>query len=172
MKFLNYFNWKISVCVCLLFALTSGLDLRAQEIKCGADREMETLYKKNSNARKEHSQLLEKLSSAQRAGGFARKADSYVIPVVFHVFGKEFNAGTTVNDEIVKAALKLSNDEFQGLLPVWNTIDAPFNAIKEKLDITFKLAQLDPNGNPTTGIIYYDEKGGMGTVSGFIKRDG
>ncbi len=165
MKFLNYFTRKTLVVTCMLFALITGFNLKAQEIKCGADKEMKTFYEKNSNAKKEHSALLEKLSLAQRAGGFASKADSYVVPVVFHIFGTEFNNGTTVNDQIVKEALKFTNDEFQGLDPAWSTIDAPFNAIKQKLDITFKLAQLDPNGNPTTGIIYYDEKGGMGNYS-------
>ena len=30
------------------------------------------------------------------------------------------------------------------------------------MDITFKLARIDPNGNPTTGIIYYEERSGFG----------
>ncbi len=166
MKFLNYINKSSIASAYMFFALIACFNLNAQDLReCKSGQEMKTFYERNPSAQKEQSTLLKKLSEAQKSGNLANKAGSYVIPVVFHVFGKEFNNGTTVNDQIVKEALKLTNDEFKGLDPAWSTIDAPFAAIKEKLDITFKLAQLDPNGNPTTGIIYYDEKGGMGNYS-------
>ncbi len=154
------------VITCFLFALLTCFQSRAQQAnECRSDDNMRAYYQKNPSFKKERLSLIKKLEVAQKSGNFAQKADSYVIPVVFHIFGTEFNNGTTVNDQIVKEALKFTNDEFQGLDPAWSTIDAPFSTIKQKLDITFKLAQLDPNGNPTTGIIYYDEKGGMGNYS-------
>ena len=85
--------------------------------------------------------------------------NSFIIPVVFHIF--ENSWWGDVNDEVVKLALKETNEDFQGLAEDWNTIDAPFDSIKEAFNITFKLAQIDPNGNPTTGIIYHDFEQGF-----------
>ena len=127
---------------------------------CGTEKQMEIMYKHNADALLESNILRKKISTLKKS-----KAEPYVIPVVFHVFGTEFNDGTTVTIDIVKDALRRTNEDFQGLNDDYTTIDAPFDAIKQPLDITFKLAQLDPNGNPTTGVLFYNEASGMGNYS-------
>ena len=127
---------------------------------CGTEKQMEIMYKHNADALLESNILRKKISTLKKS-----KAEPYVIPVVFHVFGTEFNGDTTVTIDIVKDALRRTNEDFQGLNDDYTTIDAPFDAIKQPLDITFKLAQLDPNGNPTTGVLFYNEASGMGHYS-------
>ena len=126
---------------------------------CGTEQQMEIMYKRDPKALLEREALRENVFQAQASPSSSR---SYVIPVVVHVFGTEFNNGTTVTQAIVAEALQKTNEDFLGLTADYNTIDAPFDAIKQPLDITFKLAQLDPIGNPTTGVIFYDEASGMG----------
>ncbi|MFL0076450.1 M43 family zinc metalloprotease [Tenacibaculum maritimum] len=95
-----------------------------------------------------------------------KAASTYTIPVVFHVYGATQN-GATVTTEKIKIALQKLNDDFQGLNADFKDVDPYFNSIKSTLSIEFKLAQLDPNGNCTTGVIYYDEKSGYGNGGGY-----
>ncbi|CAL2105195.1 T9SS type A sorting domain-containing protein [Tenacibaculum sp. 190524A02b] len=138
---------------------TNSLAQEFNENTCGTDKAIKELYKLNPQAKTELQQLRKQINSNQFRK--MNKAKSYVVPVVFHVFGKTYNGGTTVTLDIIKEALKLTNQDFQGLNADYTTIDAPFDAIKQPLDITFKLAQLDPNGNPTTGVVFYNEASGM-----------
>ncbi|MBE9487753.1 MAG: PKD domain-containing protein, partial [Bacteroidetes bacterium] len=97
---------------------------------------------------------------------------SYQIPVVFHVFGTEFNGGTTVTYETVVQALKTTNEDWQGN----NKYDG-FRHYQENdygiefsyqfmPNIEFILANKDPEGNYTTGVEFFEEKSGFGNGSG------
>ncbi|WP_418650338.1 M43 family zinc metalloprotease [Tenacibaculum aestuariivivum] len=136
---------------------------------CGTDKAMEALYKKNPKLKTELQQLRKNTKSTFSKS--AKKAAPYVVPVVFHVFGTEFNNGSTVDLNIIKEALRLTNEDFQGLNADYTTIDAPFDAIKAPLDITFKLAQLDPDGNPTTGVVFHGEASGMGNYGSTVVQN-
>lgn len=107
------------------------------------------------------SDIMEQMKVSSRAGSEGSNS-KYIIPVVFHVFGKEFNNGTTVTEAIVKEALEKTNLAFQGLAAEWNSVTPPFNTIKAPLNIEFRLVQKDPAGNPTTGILFYDNRAGFG----------
>ena len=153
---------RIHALICLILSTLWQANAQTfQSNTCRSDKEMELMYKRDPKA------LLER--EALRKNVFQVKASSssrsYVVPVVVHVFGTEFNDSTTVTQAIVAEALQKTNEDFQGLATDYNTIDAPFDAIKQPLDITFKLAQLDPSGNPTTGVLFYDEASGMGNYA-------
>jgi hypothetical protein len=49
-------------------------------------------------------------------------------------------------------------------------VDAPFANIKKPLDIEFRLAQIDPDGNLTMGVNFYPTKSGFGNGSGFDEQ--
>ncbi|CAF3352777.1 unnamed protein product [Rotaria sp. Silwood2] len=63
---------------------------------------------------------------------------------------------------IIKALEKL-NDDFHGLNKDFHSVHPTFQGSRSTLNVTFKLARNDPNGNPTTGIIYYPAKNGYAT---------
>lgn len=91
---------------------------------------------------------------------------TYVIPVVFHVYGTTFN-GKVVNDAIIIDALRRTNEDWQGLTPDYADVIAEFANVKRSLNVEFRLATKDPNGNPTTGIDYHPAKSGYGNGSGY-----
>ncbi|WP_374173330.1 M43 family zinc metalloprotease [Flavobacterium tructae] len=91
---------------------------------------------------------------------------TYTIPVVFHVYGTSFN-GKTVTLEKIQTALKHLNEDFQGLNDDFNTVEPFFQARRGTLNIEFKLAQIDPNGKCTTGVIFERKKDGYGNGSGY-----
>lgn len=89
------------------------------------------------------------------------RASRYVIPVVFHVFGTDF-VGKKVDDALVKDALKKTNEDFNGLNNDFHDVSDRFKSLRSILDVEFRLAEVDPNGNPTTGINYYTNRAGFG----------
>jgi hypothetical protein len=102
-----------------------------------------------------------KLKTKKAAGN-----TTYIIPVVFHVYGTSFN-GKTVTLEKIQAALMRLNEDFQGLNDDYNTVEPFFQARRATLSIEFKLAQIDPNGGSTTGVIFERKKEGYGNGGGY-----
>jgi PKD repeat protein len=91
----------------------------------------------------------------------------YYIPIVLHVYGEAYNctddADKCLTDDKINDALRKLNDDFQGLSVDTPEISPQFAAIRENLNIEFVLAQKDPDGNATNGIVRYDrEQAGYG----------
>ena len=84
-----------------------------------------------------------------------QKRAQYTIPVVLHVFHNGNDA--KIDMAQAQSGIDILNTDFNGLNTDWTTIDPRFDSIKASLDIRFCLATLDTAGNPTTGVIYYDD---------------
>ena len=95
----------------------------------------------------------------------------YYIPVVFHIYGRQFNCddgSQCLTDEKIIDALNKTNEDFLGLNTQDGPIAAEFQAVRENLNIEFVLAQTDPSGQATKGIVRYDrEQKGYGNGSGY-----
>ncbi|SMD32553.1 Por secretion system C-terminal sorting domain-containing protein [Reichenbachiella faecimaris] len=143
-----------------LLAQTSG-------ISCGTSQAMEELYKARPEAAKkaqefnQFTKTFEVQQSAQR-----KAASGYTIPVVFHVFGSDFQ-GASVTQSIIEDALQKTNEDFNGLNPDYGDVSAYFSGRKSTLDIDFALAKIDPNGNATTGITFNSARSGFGNGGGY-----
>lgn len=155
---------------CFFFSLilvSVILPIQAMELnpdpRCGQEEETRKLYESNPESELEAKRFAEKTRNFNIN---TRRADSYIIPTVFHVFGTDF-AGEKVDDALIIDALNKTNNDFQGLTEDWNDVSPDFAPVKKALDITFKLARKDPDGNPTTGIVYHPENSGFGNGSGF-----
>ena len=99
-------------------------------------------------------------------------AGRYYIPVVFHVYGNEFNcsdaAQACLTEEKIVDALNRTNEDFLGTNTLDGPIDPVFQAIRQNLNIEFVLAKKDPSGNATNGIVRYaEDKKGYGNGSGY-----
>lgn len=147
------------VFLCLLFFMVMSGISRAQQLEspCSHEAILERHLAQNSNAIEELNQqeknmtaLIEQIR-ANRAAGMSE----VVIPVVMHVFhsGDDGMMGM----EQALSGLQILNDDFNGLNDGWDTIDPEFDPVKASMDITFCLATIDPEGNPTTGINYYED---------------
>lgn len=88
--------------------------------------------------------------SGKVAGIPPKSGDLYTIPVVFHVL--HLNGPENVSDQQIKDAMKALNEDFNKQNA--DTIQViPAYADKiANIGVQFKLAKLDPDGNPTTGI--------------------
>ena len=98
-------------------------------------------------------------------------AGRYYIPVVFHVYGNEFNctdeSAMCLTEAKILDGLNRTNEDFLGTNTLDGPIAAEFQAIRDNLNIEFVLAKKDPNGNPTNGIVRYGAKSGYGDGAKF-----
>ncbi|MCB9360431.1 MAG: T9SS type A sorting domain-containing protein [Flavobacteriales bacterium] len=79
-----------------------------------------------------------------------KKTILYVIPVVWHVVhngGPENISKATIDNEIFKL-----NQDYQLLNPDAGNVHAAFASIQADVQVEFRLARLDPDGNCTEGI--------------------
>ena len=90
---------------------------------------------------------------------YENQPSEYTIPVVLHVF--HFGNDGMISEEQAISGLEVVNTDIKGLNDDWNTIDIEFESIKATLDIDFCLATIDPDGEPTNGIIYYEDEQAM-----------
>ncbi|MDK1286322.1 M43 family zinc metalloprotease [Pseudoalteromonas umbrosa] len=104
--------------------------------------------------------------AAENGNGVAGR---YYIPVVVHIYGDRYNCDTgtyCLTEQKVIDGLNKSNQDFLGLITDDGPIAPEFQAIRKNLNIEFVLAKIDPDGQPTTGIVRYPEKAGYGKGSG------
>ena len=115
---------------------------------------------------KQRSMETRKLMDARKGQKvFAKKMNNYIIPVVFHIYGSKYpndletGESRDVTEERVIQALNDVNANFKGFN---DTIDPTFANVEGGMNVEFKLAQIDPDGNTTNGIIYHEVKEGFG----------
>ncbi len=158
---------KLLISFLLLFlGLTQSYGQENLNRTCGFDHQHQVLMESNPLAKDGIKQVPAMLKSQMAA---TERPDKYVIPVVFHVFGTNFNNNSKVTYDVVKDALDKTNKDYQGLTADYHQTDpsSRFEQIKKALNIEFRLAKIDPSGRPTTGVMFYPEKSGFGNGSGY-----
>lgn len=73
-----------------------------------------------------------------------------IIPVVFHVLHQYGNEN--ISDAQIFDQMNILNEDFQRLNADTNMVQVPFDTIIGKVNFEFRLAHINPWGNPTTGI--------------------
>ncbi|MEN7550812.1 M43 family zinc metalloprotease [Rapidithrix thailandica] len=147
--------------------LLHSIAFAQDKIKCGTDEAMEKFYLRHPEAKENAAQFeLFSQNFIQSLSKQQAQEVTYIIPVVFHVFGVN-QGGSIVDEDVIKNALHKLNEDFNGLNEDWNQIAAPFSLIKQTLNIEFKLARLDPQGNPTNGITFNPVEAGFGNGWGY-----
>ena len=81
----------------------------------------------------------------ERGGG-----STYIIPVVFHIIHN--NGPENIQDAQILDAVRILNEDFNKENADWDNVVPAFLDIVGDVNIEFRLAQKDPNGNCTKGI--------------------
>ncbi|MCC9070277.1 T9SS type A sorting domain-containing protein [Flavobacterium sp. F-65] len=153
----------------LFMAFVFVLKISAQGLPCRTSEENEKIYKQNPHALKEKQDFdaFSKKFSAERKSKTSKKLEtSYVIPVVFHIYG-DVQSGKTVTYQKIVNHLKELNDDFDGRNADYATVDPFFQARRGTLKIEFKLAKIDPNGGCSSGVVFHPAKNGYGNGGGY-----
>lgn len=133
------------------------------QINCKTQEANDEVFKKEPDALKEYNAFnkFSKEFAKSRAAKSRSNNTTYIIPVVFHVYGRTHNGRSITYQKIVNS-LNQVNEEFNGLNDDFNTVSANFNAIKSTLNIQFRLAKIDPNGKQTNGVTFHPAASGHG----------
>lgn len=152
----------------VLFAGTLGYSFAQVPHKgCGTDHNYQQMVEQNP-AIKANEQLFNEQAEArkgmvQRKAGFVR-----IIPVVFHIFHK---AGTeNITDAQIQNEVDNLNKNFRRQNANASQTRDIFEGVAADLEIEFRLARKDPDGNCTNGIVrVYEEETENGTNNIKIK---
>jgi PKD repeat protein len=81
----------------------------------------------------------------------SREGDPYIIPIVFHIV--HYNGDENISMEQIEDAVKILNEDFRKLNADTSSIVDEFQEIAADSEIEFRLAQYDPDGNCTNGVV-------------------
>ncbi|MDX1652883.1 MAG: M43 family zinc metalloprotease [Brumimicrobium sp.] len=120
---------------------------------CGFDPILEEEMQSNPHFLEEIAHKIEQIR-LQAAQNPSSKSAIYTIPVVFHII-HDGGAGN-ISMEQIQSGLDVMNEDFAALNldagQIRNTSDAPFAPIHADVQVEFKLAKIDPDGNCTNGV--------------------
>lgn len=157
------------ICTLITLSAFSQVNQVTTSPMCQTSEVMKQLYLTDPKAKLENEQfeLFTQQFANQQAALKTATGSCYVIPVVFHVYGTT-QSGKTVTNSIIINAINALNNDFHALNSDYNSVHSNFLSIRGSMpDITFALAQIDPNGNPTNGIVYHATASGYGNGSGY-----
>ncbi len=120
---------------------------------CATDQLMEKQFLANPNLKEAVHQGMMSAASYRHSNSGNRA--TIVVPVVVHIIHD--NGTGNISDAQIMSALDILNEDYNRLNPdtatTRNTVDAPFQAESGSMDMDFKLARIDPNGECTNGIV-------------------
>jgi hypothetical protein len=126
---------------------------------CKTDEVYKEAYNTNPEAFKKAERELDE--AVVSYGSTARKVDdgrTFYIPVVFHYLHPENENGPErfFGDAAAAAVIRRLNEDFSATNPDDNLIQPYYSGeLRGVANIQFVLAELDPDGEPTSGINYY-----------------
>jgi PKD repeat protein len=144
---------RVTQLLSALLLVFLGMQAHAQkEIRyCGQSEQTEALFNKFPHLRHEAELAeaqLDAEEAARRAGG--DRDDVLYIPVVFHIIHD--NGDENISDEQVYSAMEVLNTDFRMMNSDLGIVIPEFQGITSDIEIEFRLAKRDPNGNCTKGI--------------------
>lgn len=121
--------------------------------RCSFDSVQQEQFRRNPGMEQDYRNFLRRASEVTPAEQARINAlPDVIVPVVFHVV---HNGGASnISDAQVIDALRIINRDFNKENPDTATIDPRFVALASRPGFQFRLAQIDPNGNCTTGITH------------------
>lgn len=142
----NYFTL-----VAVLFSAFLGFSQSGEW--CATDQLIQQQFANNPNLQQIFHQ--EMMEAAQYRNNNAGNRATITVPVVVHIIHD--NGIGNISDEQVQSALDILNLDYNRLnadtVDTRNTADAPFSPEAGSMDMEFKLAKIDPNGECTNGIV-------------------
>lgn len=132
--------------LCLSAFFING-QVSAQYLRCTTDEVVQEAIKNDP----EYARILAESNMRKASPGVKSTGTTYVIPVVFHImheYGPENLTKAQILDQI-----RVINEDFNRLNADTGETRDYFKSVAGSINIVFKLAQIDPNGNCTDGII-------------------
>ncbi|TXC85305.1 M43 family zinc metalloprotease [Luteibaculum oceani] len=154
---------KFALKLSLFALLIGGFSINSSAQQCGtltypeivrADESLSESEKQRliNDWQKRENQKWEEIYREYKPGS---KADTLIIPVVFHIFHKF--GPENISESQVRNQITVLNNDFLARAPKLENVVEQFKPIIGNTEVEFRIATKDPDGNCTNGIIrYYD----------------
>lgn len=117
---------------------------------CGFDTWLDSQLVQNPEFLEDVSKKIEE----NRADFIQSRDDLLIIPVVFHVIHD--GGPSNISMEQIQSGIDIMNEDFRALNSdsslIRNTENAPYRKVFADVNVEFRLAKIDPNGNCTNGV--------------------
>jgi PKD repeat protein len=131
-----------------------ALPLRAQEVVRCYTTEMQQALRNEGKLQESDAEFEQwiagRIAAMRNEGGIESE---YVLPVVVHIIYQTENNPWNISDAQVFSQMEVLNEDFLRTNPDTTNTPVAFQPAAVNTGISFCLAQRDPQGNPTTGII-------------------
>ncbi len=119
-------------------------------IKCATESAMEQFYLQTPEKKAEYLRTLSEFNEVARIQKNQKSLTTFIIPTVVHVI--HFNGNGNVSDAQVIDGIDQINEDLKRLNSDTNLTRSIFKPYAGSIDVEFRLAKKDPNGNCTNGI--------------------
>lgn len=121
-------------------------------LHCGSDEMEQKLFQEHPEYKQAFLQSKKKLElfTKQFQASPTKSGATYIIPVVFHIIHN--NGSENITNSQIYDAIEQVNLQYRKLNPDTNQIVPAFQSIAADAQIEIRLAQIDPDGNCTSGI--------------------
>lgn len=131
-----------------------ALPLRAQEVVRCYTTEMQQALRNEGKLQESDAEFEQwiagRIAAMRNEGGIESE---FVLPVVVHIIYQTENNPWNISDAQVFSQMEVLNEDFLRTNPDTTNTPVAFQPAAVNTSISFCLAQRDPQGNPTTGII-------------------
>jgi len=137
----------LRIIITSFFLLILFIDVYAQTHQCGFNDHMDQRYEQDPSLLEMRSNYEDEIQTIINSrSSFVSKT----IPVVVHIIYND--SYSNISDAQVNSALTAINEDFNAANSDFNSVISAFSSIKSDVGISFNLASIDPDGNPTSGI--------------------
>lgn len=139
----------------LFFLLLFNLIYVHAQRKCGSVDRLKQMIEEDSRVQKQVDDIEDYVRTyIEREAASKRGLEQeYIIPIVFQVVYHPNSPAQNISDEKIIEQIEILNRDFNGLNPDIVNVPDPFKASIGHLNIRFVLANRDPDGKFTTGIV-------------------
>ena len=140
---------KVISLLCFVLIITS---VKAQN-SCSHQEQTETLHRETPELQSQRdlrSNFLEKFTKEYSNNIHSKSSQDLVIPIVYHVVHD--NGEENISDAQIHESIVQINEDFTAVNAGLADVHENFTSLIADVGISFRLADLDPNGEPTTGI--------------------
>lgn len=124
---------------------------------CATDKNTQELHKKNPSLIQQEINLRKQVRNyIDNHVGLVKKASPWIIPVVVHNITHDGGLGY-VSKATIEAQLQTMTEDFKRLNADAGNTRSVFVPYAASMDVEFRLAHIDPNGNCTEGIVRIED---------------
>ena len=125
-----------------------SLAVYAQEEWCATDQMQQEYFDANPGAREQFE--ADQIAISNLKPKASKTGQKLIVPVVIHVI--HYNGEGNISDAQIQDGLRILNEDFNKQNADTSTIRPVFQSLAKSMDIEFRLAKRDPQGNCTNGV--------------------